>query len=105
MGSMMAYALGFEDVFIYSLLPTLQGRQGVFHRESNANEKHWSIRFADIDTSPAVSAELKDLDGIVQLGLVDQAYSLEDDYLGGAGKMVGIKVPDELRRPSQEMAD
>lgn len=104
-GAMMANVLGFEDLFVYSLLSTLQNREGIYSRKSNANEKHWSIRFADIDTSAAASAELKALDGICQLGLVDMKYSLEDDYLGGAAAMVKIKTAGELRRVSQEMTD
>jgi hypothetical protein len=103
-GAMMAHALGFEDVFVYSLLSTLNSRKSIYTRESGVHEKHWMIRFADMDASPAVSAELKELDGTAKLGLIDLAYSLGDDYLGDAAKMVGIKDADELRRHSQEIA-
>lgn len=104
-GAMMANALGFEEVFLYSLLSSLQNREGLYSRRSDANEKHWMVRFADIDTSPAVSADLKALDGIVQLGLIDMGFSLQDDYMGSAAKMVKIKSVDELRLYSQEMSD
>merc|ERR1711937_1070414 len=102
---MMAHALGFEDMFAYTLLPAIQGREGMYSRKSNAKEQHWNVRFADIDASPAVSAELKELDGNCQLQVVDLKYTLQDAYLAGAAKMVRIKGADELRRPPQEMAD
>jgi hypothetical protein len=106
MGDMMSQKLGFEDMFVYSMLTSLQSREGMYSRKSNANEKHWKVQFADIDdASPAVSAELKELDGTLQLGLIDTAFSLGDDYLTGVAKMVRIKSVDELRGPSQEMAD
>merc|ERR1712070_562924 len=103
-GAMMAHALGFEEVFVYSLLSTLNNRESIYTRESGEHEKHWMIRFADMDASPAVAAELKELDGTVKLGLIGLAYSLEDEYLGDAAKMVRIKDVDELRRHSQEIA-
>jgi hypothetical protein len=104
-GAMIANQFGFEDMFIYTLLSSLQGREGIYSRKSNANETHWKIPFADIDASPAISAELKELDGTIQLSTMSMAFSLSDAYLGGAAKMVRIKSADELRRPSQEMAD
>jgi hypothetical protein len=104
-GAMIAHALGFEEMFIYSLLSSLQNREGIYSRKSNKDETHWKVPFAEIDASPAVSAELKELDGIIQLAHMSLAYSLEDSYLTGAAKMVRIKSADELRRPSQEMAD
>jgi hypothetical protein len=107
MGCMMARTLGFEDMFVYSMLPSLQGREGMYSRKSNANETHWKVLFADIDdASPAVSAELKELDGTLALGLSDITFTLEDDYLTGVAKMTRIKGGvDALRGPSQEMAD
>merc|ERR1712224_837715 len=104
-GAMIAHALGFEEMFIYSLLSSLQNREGIYSRKSNKDETHWKVPFAEIDASPAVSAELKELDGIIQLAHMSLAYSLEDSYLTGAAKMVKIKTADELRGPSQEMAD
>jgi len=103
-GAMMAHALGFEDMITYTLLSALQGREGMYSRESNANEKHTKIRFADVEAPPAVSAELKEMDGIVHYQLVDMSFAIGDDYLTSAAKMVRIKSLDELRRPSQEMA-
>merc|ERR1711908_200901 len=80
--------------------------EGMYSRKSNANEKHWKVRFADIDdASPAFSAELKELDGTLQLGLINTAWSLGDDDLGGVCKMTRIKNLKALLGPSQEMAD
>jgi hypothetical protein len=104
-GAMMADALGFDDFFVYSLLPSLQGREGMYSRKSTDKEKHWSIRFADIDCSPDVSAELKELDGTCQMGLMSIKHTLSQDYLAGAAKMVKIKSVPELEEPAQEAAD
>lgn len=104
-GAMMADALGFEDFFVYSLLPSLQGREGMYSRKSTENETHWSVRFADMDASPAVAAELKELDGTCQLGLMSIKHTLSEDYMTGAAKMVKIKSLAELAEPAQEAAD
>lgn len=104
-GAMMADDLGFDNFFVYSLLPSLQGREGMYSRKSTDKETHWSFRFADIDASPAVSAELKELDGTCQLGLMSIKHTLSQDYLAGAAKMVKIKSVAELEEPAREAAD
>jgi hypothetical protein len=104
-GAMMADALGFDDFFVYSLLPSLQGREGMYSRKSTAQETHWSFRFADVDASPDVSAELKELDGTCQLGLMAIKHTLSQDYMAGAAKMVKIKSVAELAEPAQVAAD
>jgi len=104
-GAMMADALGFDDFFVYSLLPSLQGREGMYSRKSTAKEQHWSVRFTDIDAPPAVSAELKELNGTCQLGLMSIKHTFSQDYLAGAAKMVKIKSLAELEEPAQEAAD
>jgi len=104
-GAMVAYAQGFEELFIYSLLSGLQNREGIYSRKSTKDETHWKVPFAEIEASPAVSAELKELDGVIQLAHMSLGYSLEDDYMTGAAKMVKLKTAADLRIPCQEIAD
>jgi len=101
----MANALGFEDTFQYTLLPTLTGR-GLFTEQDKdeADTINWPTRFADVPTAdPAVSAELTELGGNINLSLTRLGYALEPEYMKMAAATVRMQTGDELLRPSQLM--
>lgn len=105
-GFMMAHAMGFQDTFQYTLLPTLIGR-GVFakHGKDTSENMDWTMRFADVPTdNAAVSAELKELNGNINLSLTNMNYVMGEDYMTKAAGTVRLKTADEIRRPAQLMA-
>lgn len=104
---MMAKAMGFQDGFQYTLLPTLIGRGGgVFEKHGTDSENmNWMIKFADVPADSAdVSAELADLDGNLNISLTDLNYALGEAYMARAAGTVRLKTSDDIRRPAQLMA-
>ena len=103
---MMAHAQGFQDAFQYTLLPTLIGRGGVFEKHGTDSEnKNWMMRFADVPADDVVSAELKELDGNLNISLTDLDYATGEAYLTRAAGTVRLKTSDDIRRPAQLMAN
>jgi len=101
----MAQAMGFQDLFMFSLIAALKDRAGIYQREQNDFENHWQIRFADIDSgSAAVSAELKQLDKSISCSLIDLNHALGDDYMTAWAATCRMKTADELRQPAELMA-
>lgn len=101
----MAAALGFESTFQFTLLPTLTGRGLFTEQDKDANDTiNWPMRFADVTgSSPAVTAELKELDGNINLSLTRLGYALAPEYMNMAAATVRMKTGDELLLPSQLM--
>jgi len=98
--------LGCNKAFIYSLLPTLKGRPGMFaNKEQNELAQSWTIQFVDIPAdSVAVSDELRELDGSINLTLTDIKHMLGDDYLKLAATTWKLKTADEIRGPADVLA-
>lgn len=96
-------AMGFDDSFQFTLLPSLKGK-GVFSDDkSNDDSLNWAIKFTDVVSDKAeVIQELKELDGSMNLQLTALSYNLSDEYLELAAATVRMKTGDELRRPMDE---
>jgi len=101
----MGQAMGFEDSFQFTLLPTLKGR-GVFSDDkSNDDSLNWALKFTDVASENAeVLEELKELGGSINLQLTRLAYNLSDEYMKLAAATVRMKTADELRRPVEVTA-
>jgi hypothetical protein len=95
----MGQAMGYEDAFQFTLLPTLKGK-GVFSDDKwNDDSANWSMKFSDVPSEKAdVIDELKDLDGSINLQLTATKYNLSDEYMKLASLTTRIKNPDDLRR-------
>jgi hypothetical protein len=94
----MGQAMGFEDSFQFTLLPTLKGR-GVFADERKNDDTHnWAMKFTDVASDKAeVLEELKELGGSINLQLTRTSYNLGEEYMKMGAVTVRMK-PDELRR-------
>jgi hypothetical protein len=104
-GLAAAHLLGFKDVFMFTPLPTLQGREGLYSRKENEFERHWGFQFADVRTdSEAVSTELKELNGCISCTLVDANHCIGDEYMKATAAMARMKTADEIRKPAMLMA-
>jgi len=103
---MMAHAMGFQDAFQFTLLPTLLGKTGgVFSKHgTDAENMNWNMRFADVPANSVVAAELKELDGNLNLSLTDLNYAMGEAYMSRSAATVRLKSSDEIRLPAQLMA-
>lgn len=91
-GVVMAHALGFQDTFQYTFRPTPISR-GV------------TVRFADVPTDTAgVAADLKELDGNINLFAEDMNYVVGDDCMEKVAATLRMKTANEIRRPAELMA-
>jgi hypothetical protein len=101
----MSQAMGFEDSFQFTLLPTLKGR-GVFSdSKSNDDSLNWAMKFTDVASESAeVLDELKEMGGSINLQLTRHSYSLSDEYMKLAAATVRMETADELRRPVEVTA-
>lgn len=106
-GFMMAHALGFQDGFQFTLLPTLDKRGGVFGKFGDDGENmNWHLPFAEIASGAdkAVSDELREIGGNVNLSLTSLNYVMGDEYMARAAAVVRLDSPEKIRRPAQLMA-
>jgi hypothetical protein len=101
----MGNAMGFEDAFQFTLLPTLKGR-GVFSDDkANDDSLNWAMQFTDVASENSeVLDELKELGGSINLQLTATSYNLSDEYMTLAAATVRMKTADELRRPMEVTA-
>jgi len=102
----LAKESGFEHTFQYTLLPTLLKR-GLFGASAASadDDQSWGIKFAEVPTSEAaVSEELTELGGTINCSLMNLAYATGPVYFKSAASVVGLKNPNDLQVPSQEMA-
>jgi len=99
---MMARELGYEDGFQYTLLPTLNKRGGVFAKfGEDADNLNWHLPFADIVADKAVSEELAEIGGTVNVSLTNLDYAiLKDEWIARAAATVRMQSGDEMRKPS-----
>jgi len=102
----MGAALGFEDTFQFTLLPTLTGRGLFTEQDKDPNDTiNWAMKFSEVTAaSPAATAELKELDGNINLSLTRLGYALAPEYMKMAAATVRMKTADELFQPSQLIA-
>lgn len=101
----IAHKLGFQDSFQYTLIPALTGK-GLFTEqgEDPADTMNWPLRFADVPSDkPDVCAELKDLDGNINISLTRTGYLMTPVYKKMAAAICGMKS-DELYIPSDLIA-
>jgi len=103
----IGHALGFQDGFQFTLLPTLNKRGGVFGKfGKDCENMNWQIKFAEIVTADkAVSEELCQLDGKLTICLTDINYIMTgDEYFGKAAETVRLQTAEDIRRPALQMA-
>jgi len=101
----LAYLLGFEDSFQYTLIPAL-AKKGLWSEKdtSAADTVNWPLRFVDVPSdSSTARAELGELDGTLNLSLTRMGHIMGPEYKKMAAGIVGMK-PDELFEPSQMIA-
>jgi len=101
----IAHKLGFQDSFQYTLIPSLTSK-GLFTEKGldEADTINWPLRFADVPSDKAeVSAELKELDGNINISLTRMGYIMEPAYKKMAAAICGMKS-DELYLPSELIA-
>jgi hypothetical protein len=106
---MMGHALGFKDGFQYTLLPTLNKRGGVFDKfGADDDNMNWNVKFAEIaetaEVEGAVSDELRELDGNVNISLTSLNYVMGEEWMARAAATVRLSSSEKIRRPSQLMA-
>jgi len=105
---MMGHQLGFQDAFQYTLLPTFLKRGGsVFGKFGSEDDNmNWNVRFAEIaaNTEGAVSDEIREMDGNVNLSLTSLNYALGDEWMARAAMTVRLQTPELIRQPAQLMA-
>ena len=105
---MMGHAMGFQDGFQYTLLPTLNKRGGVFGKFGEDDENmNWHVQFAEIaaaDANKDVSDELQELGGTVNLSLTSLNYVMGEEWMARAAATVRLQSSDKIRRPAQFMA-
>jgi len=94
----MGQAMGYEDAFQFTLLPTLKGK-GVFADDkSNDDSLNFAMKFSDVPSDRAdVIEELKDLDGSINLQLTATKYNMSEEYMKMACATTRIKEPAVLR--------
>merc|ERR1712070_866590 len=108
-GFMMAHSMGFKDGFQYTLLPTLNKRGGVFGKfGKEENNMNWHVQFSDIAdalSDKAISDELRDMGGTVNISLTSLDYAInQDEWMERCAATVKLPTPDHMRRPSEQMA-
>jgi len=106
---MMAYSLGFQDGFQYTLLPTLNKRGGIFGKFGKDDENvNWHVTFDEIaagNDDAAVSEELRELGGNVNLSLTDLNYAMgSEEYMGRCAATARLQTAEEVRRPVLQIA-
>jgi len=107
---MMGHALGFEDGYQYTLLPTLNKRVGSVFEKFGSDEQNmnWHFDFADIaaDADEAAASELRATESVVTCSLTNLEFALgeESEWMTRAAATVRMSSGDEIRGPSQEMA-
>jgi len=105
---MMGHQMGFKDGFQYTLLPTLNKRGGVFGKFGKDDDNmNWNLPFAEIaaaHTDKAVSDELEELGGNVNLSLTSLNYVMGEEWMARAAATVRLQTTDQIRLPAQLMA-
>lgn len=104
----MGNELGFKDGFQFTLLPTLDKRGGsVFAKygkeEENAN---WNVSFDEIaaKNEGAVSDELLELNGNLNISLSTMEFMMGDEWMGRAATTVRLESAQAIREPSTKSA-
>lgn len=99
---MMARELGYQDGFQYTLLPTLNKRGGVFAKfGEDADNLNWHLPFAEIVADKAVSEELAEIGGTVNVSLTNLDYAIvKDEWIARAAATVRLQSGEEMRKPS-----
>jgi hypothetical protein len=113
-GFMMAQQLGFQDGFQYTLLPTLNKRGGVFGKfGEDSDNMNWHLQFSEIadaaDMNKAVSDELRDMGGTVNISLTSLNYAINGtekgtEWMDRCAATVKLPSTEHMRRPSLMMA-
>jgi len=98
---MMAHELGFQDGFQFTLLPTLNKRGGVFGKfGENDDNLNWHVPFAEIAAEKAVSEELAELAGTVNVSLTNLDYAIDgEEWMARCAATVRLQTTEEMRRP------
>jgi len=109
-GFMMARERGFLDGFQYTLLQTLTKRgAGVFGKFGKGDDNmNWHLEFAEIADkvdNKAVSDEIREIGGTVNVSLTNLDYAIEgEEWMARCAKTVRLESAEHMRAPSQEMA-
>jgi hypothetical protein len=101
----MGKAMGFDEAFQFTLLPTLKGK-GVFADDKRTEDSlNWPMNFADVASDRTeVLEELKELGGSINLQLTALDYNLGDEYLKMGAATIRMKKPEDLGRLRDETA-
>jgi hypothetical protein len=104
---LMGEALGFEDAFQFTLLPTLDKRQGgVFSKYGDEEDNlNWDVKFSEIAArlGGAVGDELRELDGNINLSRTKMSFVLGEEWMGRAAKTVRLPTSQSIREPAMQM--
>lgn len=102
----MGKAMGYDDAFQFTLIPSLKGK-GVFTDEQSTEQSmNWKMRFADVPSDKSeVLQELNELDGNINLQLTMLDFNLSNTYMKMAAATVRMKTAEEMRVPMQTLSD
>lgn len=109
-GFMMGHALGFQDGYQYTLLPTLNKRAGSVFEEfgSEDQNKTWHFDFESIaaNADEAVANELRAAPSVVTCSLTNLDFAVAEDseWMARAAATVRMSSAAEIRGPAQLMA-
>jgi hypothetical protein len=105
---MVGHALGYKDGFQFTLLPTLNKRGGVFQKFGEDDDNvNYNIKFADVAPNiddAAVSNQLRELDGNINVSRSSMNYIMGDEWMARAAATVRLSTADDIRQPSQLLA-
>jgi hypothetical protein len=107
----MGHAMGFQDGFQFTLLPTLNKRAGGVFAKFGPEDQNtqWDFTFNDVadKLDKAVGDELREVGGQISASLTSTNWALNgegDEWMKRAATTVRLPTADDTRRPSQQMA-
>lgn len=107
---MIGHALGFQDGFQYTLLPTLNKRAGSVFEPFGSEDQNlnWHLQFAEVaaNADEAAADELRNMEGVVNCSLTNLDFALgeESEWMARAARTVRLQSGDVIRGPAQSIA-